>query len=264
MFLASRSVPVQALRAIVTRDKTVPSVGGDEKRVESLVGTGGRAVIDEGYAIAPSVFAATDIATVGAALENADLARTRAGARNVMRVPIVRSLASDERLISLASRFIGPGPVAFRATLFDKSSRSNWLISWHQDTALPLRTRVTSPFWGPWTTKSDVLHAIAPAEALAKVIALRVHLDDSTLLNGPLRVVPRSHGDGILSQAQIQHLAESVGAVDCLAPRGGVVAMRPLTVHASSKARDGRSRRVLHIEYACEMTMPYGAELAFD
>jgi len=38
--------------------------------------------------------------------------------------------------------------------------------------------------------------------------------------------------------------------VECCVPQGGVVAMRPLTIHASSKARNAKSRRVLHIEYA--------------
>jgi hypothetical protein len=38
--------------------------------------------------------------------------------------------------------------------------------------------------------KGGVLHAIAPASALAIVVALRVHLDDSTHANGPLRVLP--------------------------------------------------------------------------
>ena len=36
---------------------------------------------------------------------------------------------------------------------------------------------------------------------------------------------------------------------ECLCPPGGVIAMRPLLVHASSKSVTTASRRVLHIEY---------------
>jgi len=79
---------------------------------------------------------------------------------------------------------------SFRATLFDKSAVSNWLVAWLQDTALPLDRRVDDSSWGPWSVKDGVLHAIAPASARATIVALRVHLDDSTLPNGPLRVLP--------------------------------------------------------------------------
>jgi len=65
--------------------------------------------------------------------------------------------------------------------LFDKSAASNWLVAWHQDTALPVDRRIDDMSWGPWSVKGGVLHAIAPASALVTIVALRVHLDDSTL-----------------------------------------------------------------------------------
>ena len=43
--------------------------------------------------------------------------------------------------------------------------------------------------------------------------------------------------------------------VDCTTPAGGVIAMRPLTIHASSKSIDDRPRRVLHVEYAQSMSL---------
>ena len=104
----------------------------------------------------------------------------------------------------------------------------------------------------------------APARALERIIALRVHLDDSTASNGPLRVLPDSHRRGILSDREIQQLARETPAVDCVAAAGGVVAMRPLVVHASSKGSDGRPRRVLHLEYAAALHLGGGIELAVD
>jgi hypothetical protein len=79
------------------------------------------------------------------------------------KVPAVRELAADPRLIEIASQFVGPTAAPFRATLFDKSPTANWLVVWHQDTALPLRERITGPGWGPWSTKAGVLYAHAPA-----------------------------------------------------------------------------------------------------
>ena len=105
----------------------------------------------------------------------------------------IRALAGEARLIDLAERFVGPAQ-PFRATLFDKSASANWLVAWHQDTALPMRAKVEAPGWGPWSTKGGILYAHAPASALARVVALRVSLDPSTDANGPLRVLPGTHG----------------------------------------------------------------------
>ncbi|HKW00338.1 MAG TPA: phytanoyl-CoA dioxygenase family protein [Vicinamibacterales bacterium] len=196
------------------------------------------------------------------ALSSCEVDRTKAGARHVLNVPVVSDLASDPRMLDIARRFVGVGAVPFRATLFDKSSRSNWLVVWHQDTALPLRERTENREWGPWSVKAGVLYAHAPAWALERVVALRVSLDDSSVTNGPLRILPASHRRGVLSDAAIERLALEVEPVDCLAPSGSVVAMRPLIVHASSKVIDDQPRRVLHIEYADHLQLAPGLCLA--
>jgi ectoine hydroxylase-related dioxygenase (phytanoyl-CoA dioxygenase family) len=196
-----------------------------------------------------------------AALDGANLIRTRAGARHVLAVPAVRSLADHPVLLEIARGYVGSKALAFRATLFDKSPVSNWLVTWHQDTALPMKSRTEAPGWGPWSIKGGVLHAIAPAAALERLVALRVHLDDSGPDNGPLRVLPHSHTRGILRHEEIEKLALTVAPADCLTGAGGVVGMRPLTVHASSKALTDRPRRVLHIEFAPAAAL-HGGELA--
>jgi len=217
---------------------------------------------DRGYAVRHAVIARDETAQLLEAICGAGTARTRAGARHLLNVPAVRAISEDPRLQRLAAQFVGPGPVPFRATLFDKSSASNWLVTWHQDTVLPVRQRSDDPAWGPWSTKAGVLCARAPAWALETVVALRISLDDSTSTNGPLRVLPDTHREGLLGDAEIERLARTVTGVDCLAAAGSVVAMRPLTVHASSKAADDRPRRVLHIEYAESLILSEGVELA--
>lgn len=217
---------------------------------------------DHGYSILEPIFERSEMMAALRALVQAAFTRSKAGARHVLSVPVVRHLATDSRLIQVAARFVGPNPLPFRATLFDKSQAANWLVVWHQDTALPLRNRIDSTEWGPWSVKAGVLYAHAPASVLASVIALRVHLDDSTPTNGPLRVLPDTHNGGVLGDDDIERLAAEIEAVDCVVSAGGVVAMRPLTVHASSKARDNRPRRVLHIEYATGVNLAPGVELA--
>jgi ectoine hydroxylase-related dioxygenase (phytanoyl-CoA dioxygenase family) len=152
--------------------------------------------------------------------------------------------------------------VPFGATLFDKSPDANWLVVWHQDTALPLQQSIDDREWGPWSTKAGVLYAHAPAWALDQVVALRVNLDESRRTNGPLRVLPNTHRGGVLSDDEIHELARTINAIDCVAESGGVVAMRPLTIHASPKPIDDQPRRVLHIEYAATLTPAPSIELA--
>ena len=218
--------------------------------------------VDKGYSIVPGIFARAEMVAVVAALVGHTLRRTKAGARHVLNVPVVRDFAADPRMLDIAREFVGATAVPFRATLFDKSPGANWLVVWHQDTALPLRARIEHGHWGPWSTKAGVLYAHAPAWALDRIVALRVSLDDSAMTNGPLRVLPDTHRGGVYSDDQIEQLARSTAPVDCVAPSGGVVAMRPLTIHASSKSTDGQPRRVLHIEYTATMNFGSGIELA--
>ena len=93
-------------------------------------------------------------------------------------------------------------------------------------------------------------------------MALRISLDDSTPTNGPLRVLPNSHQNGVLSDVEIQRLTQVTAAVDCVAAAGSVVAMRPLTIHASSKSINDRPRRILHIEFAQDLDLGAGVRLA--
>jgi hypothetical protein len=214
-----------------------------------------------GFDVHPDVLTVHEATGLLAVLDGVR-SRSRAGARHLMSHSVVAELAGDPRLLTLAQSVLGEDAKPFRATLFDKSLGSNWLVVWHQDTALPLRFRREVPGWGPWSVKAGVLYAHAPAAALEQVVALRVHLDDSLPENGPLRVLPGTHVMGVLSDAAIQGLAANIQPHECTVPRGGVIWMRPLLVHASSKSASESSRRVLHIEYAAAFHL--GSELELD
>ena len=210
----------------------------------------GRTPDEDGFAIFPDVLSPAETSSLSEAVDRLPSGGSRAGARHMLRFPVVESLARDRRLLEIAARVLGRAARPFGATLFDKSPRANWLVVWHQDTALPLRERSDAPDWGPWSVKEGVLYAHAPATALNRVVALRVHLDDSTRLNGPLRVLPGTHEMGVLTDDEIAPLTKRVSPIECVAPRGSIVMMRPLLVHSSSKAAVPAPRRVLHIEYA--------------
>jgi Phytanoyl-CoA dioxygenase (PhyH) len=214
------------------------------------------------YSVIPNVFPQKDMDKIFEEFNAAQLTRSRAGVRHAMRIPAVAEMARGTALLGIAREILGEGAFPFRATLFDKSATANWLVVWHQDTALPLKERREIAGWGPWSLKDGVQYAHAPASALEAVVALRVHLDDSTNENGPLRVLPGTHALGVLTDDQIHDLSRKVAEAECLVPRGGVLAMRPLIVHASSKAQSEKPRRVLHIEYSVPSGLGDDLELA--
>lgn len=203
-----------------------------------------------GFEIIPNWLSQDTVSSLITAVRHSSIYRSRAGMRHALEIDAVRSLACDSKLLHLASDAVGNRAIPFRATLFDKSPKSNWLVVWHQDTALPLRKKRDVPGWGPWSIKEKVICAHAPASALEQIVAIRVHLDDSAADNGPLRVLPGTHRLGVLSDEAIHDLAQHTPAVECHVGSGGLLLMRPLLVHASSKATSTTSRRVLHIEYS--------------
>lgn len=139
---------------------------------------------DNGFDIAPYVFEHGELDSIINELASASLQPSRAGMRHLLAVPTIATVAQHPKLMELAAAALRCDPIPFGATFFDKSSTANWLVVWHQDTALPLKERRDVPGWGPWSTKAGISYAHAPQSALSQVIALRIHLDASTHENG--------------------------------------------------------------------------------
>jgi ectoine hydroxylase-related dioxygenase (phytanoyl-CoA dioxygenase family) len=217
---------------------------------------------DDGFWIEQNVLTPSECdSLITVVIENA-IKRGRAGARNLMAVADVAALANDPRVMRIAALAFDKPVIPYRATFFDKSIGANWLVAWHQDTMLPLVDRFDSREWGLWSKKSGVLFARAPTWALSRVVALRIHLDSSTTDNGPLRVIPMSHRFGVLSSEEVLTVARRRNTVECLASRGGVIALSPLLIHSSSRGNTKSPRRVIHIEYADSLRLAENIELA--
>ncbi len=142
-----------------------------------------------------------------------------------------------------------------RALFFDKPPDRTWNLPWHKDTSIAVKDNsIESTAFSLPTTKAGVPHLIACDEILQRMLTLRIHLDEVTDENGPLRVIPGSH---------LSSTSEGVGvnnAVTIHADIGDVLAMRPLISHASGSSVAGtrRHRRILHLEFATEESLPDG------
>lgn len=174
------------------------------------------------------------------------------GVRNLFQlVPAVRELARAPEIRELIEPVLGKECFAVRAILFDKIAPANWKVGWHQDKFIAVRQRIDVDGFGPWSQKAGVWQVIPPVAILKRMVALRIHLDDCLAENGPLRVLPGTHRLGWLDGRVADSLAE-IEEVVCEAPAGGVLAMRPLLLHASSPAASPSHRRVIHVEFAAD------------
>jgi hypothetical protein len=179
----------------------------------------------------------------------------------IWRVPVIRELARAPQLLEIVRATLGPGAFVVRGLYFDKTLTTNWNLPWHQDLTVAVQARRDVPGFGPWTVKAGIPHTNAPGELLARMVTIRLHLDDCDLENGPMRVLPGSHAAGKLDAAATTRWAAQAGerAVDCVVRAGGAVVMRPLILHSSASATTDGHRRVIHLEYAAE-ALPVGLE----
>jgi len=169
-----------------------------------------------------------------------------AGERNVLAEDWCRSLAQRLRRHFGIARRLPPDAVAVQCSLFAKSPQQNWLVTLHQDLAVPVRERVESAQSRGWSEKDGLLFVQPRLSVLEQLVVVRLHLDDCTAENGALRIVPGSHRFGRLGSQQAQDLRSAGGEVVCAARAGGVLLMRPLLLHASSKSALETPRRILH------------------
>ena len=178
-------------------------------------------------------------------------------ARNLLANSVVREFAGSQEVKGPVASVLGSSCFAVRGIFFDKNPRANWKVSWHQDCVIAVREKVDIEGWGPWSRKASVTHVRPAASILQKMLAIRIHLDECSEENGPIRVIPGSHLDGILSDREIQNWPKE-DAVTCTARRGDAILMRPLLLHASSAAIEASRRRVIHLEFAAT-ELPNGA-----
>ena len=210
---------------------------------------------DDGYALLPAVVAPDDCAGLARHVDAAFA--TAVGARDPLVHAWCRDLAQRLARHPALRPLLPPDHVVAQCTYFSKSTNRNWLVALHQDLSSAVAERVDDGRLSGWSRKDGVLHVQPPADVLASLAAVRVHLDDCGADDGPLRVVPGSHRDGRLSPVDETRLRDARGLTTCTAGRGEVLVLRPLLLHASSKASGTSRRRVLHYVFG-PRELPYG------
>jgi len=166
-------------------------------------------------------------------------------------------LSSDGLIGSFAASVLGYETRAVRAVLFNKTTDTNWSLTWHQDRTICVRQRVEVSGYGPWTVKAGLQHVAPPFDLLTRMVTLRVHLDDVPITNAPLIVAPRSHKLGRVSVDAIEPAVKKCGSYTCLAEAGDIWLYSTPILHASDVATVPAQRRVLQVDFAAE-ELPHG------
>ena len=181
-------------------------------------------------------------------------------ARNLLETsPAVAALAQSRRIRALVDPVLGDKAFAIRAILFDKLPAANWAVGWHQDQFIPVAEQKDVDGFTAWSVKNGVPHVRPPTSVLENMLTLRIHLDDCTVSNGALRVIPGSHTVGLYREADISEAVAKSAPITCEMKRGSVLVMRSLLLHASGRAATPHHRRVIHVEFAAD-ALPGGLD----
>lgn len=112
-----------------------------------------QAIEQHGFAVVPGVLSAAEQQELLSQLGPV----AGAGRRGLLSQPAVAELACSNRMLALVRPHLPSEPIPVRALFFDKSSEANWLVAWHQDLSLAVRSRIEVPGFSAWSVKEGVL-----------------------------------------------------------------------------------------------------------
>lgn len=209
---------------------------------------------EKGFTVIESVYTPDEVAAISACVADAqgsDATFRRSGGlfairRFLKEIPQALPLIFNQKLCNILNAYGSANHFVVKSIYFDKPAGSNWFVVYHQDLTISVTEKIDTEGFGPWTVKPDQFSVQAPASLLKEILTVRIHLDDTDAHNGALRILQGTHREGILRHPQVstEHFTEHT----CSVKSGGVMLMRPLLMHASSRSRHGSGRRVIHIE----------------
>jgi ectoine hydroxylase-related dioxygenase (phytanoyl-CoA dioxygenase family) len=213
----------------------------------------------EGYLVVPDVLSAQTMTSLRAATE-AMVAKAAAGGRSdsvfdfgagsdgpeLRRIkaperhdPAYAAVLVDDGILEAVASLLGPAIRFWASKLNIKQAHGGQAVEWHQDWA-----------FGPATNDDQLTVGIA--------------LDDATIENGCLLVIPGSHRgplldhwrDGRFVGAVTDPSFAATGAVPLEVAAGGITLHHTRTIHGSAPNRSAGPRRLLLYSYAAADSWP--------
>jgi ectoine hydroxylase-related dioxygenase (phytanoyl-CoA dioxygenase family) len=213
----------------------------------------------EGFSIIESIYSNSEIDALTSIIENAikmksqnstfrqsdDLFAIRQFHKEI---PEALDFIFNEKMVTLISSTLGKDYFITKSIYFDKPEKSNWWVAYHQDLTIAVNQKVAIKHFENWTHKQNQFAVQPPNSILENNYTIRIHLDDTTKENGALKVINKSHCNGIIrvEDFNFKDKTETI----CTVNKGGIMIMKPLLFHASNKTTNNQRRRVIHIEFS--------------
>lgn len=160
----------------------------------------------------------------------------------------------NTNLQTIIRHVFGNNYFVVKSIYFDKPETSNWYVSYHQDLTISVDKKLDLEGFGPWTVKQNQFAVQPPLDFLKNIFTIRIHLDYTDENNGALKVIPSSHLKNIYRPETIDWTAETEAI--CNVGKGGIMIMKPLLLHSSSRTVNNKKRRVIHIEFSNQELPP--------
>ena len=210
----------------------------------------------EGFTIVEGIYNSREVQAILEVIESVDTSKDTfrkssdlfAIRQFLKEIPQVVELIFNENLKQIMEQLIGSNYFVVKSIYFDKPEESNWFVSYHQDLTISVDKKMELDGFSSWTIKQNQFAVQPPIDILENITTIRIHLDDTNDENGALRVIPKSHLKGIYRPQTINWENESEEI--CCVNQGGVMLMKPLILHSSSRTINRRKRRVIHIEFS--------------
>lgn len=213
-------------------------------------------ILEYGFAVINNVFSQQELEEIDTVLQSIDTSKENfrksedlfAIRQFLKEVPEIKDLIFNENIRKVVKEIFGEKYFVVKSIYFDKPETSNWYVAYHQDLTISVDKKLELPGFGPWTTKQNQFAVQPPVNVLENIYTIRIHLDDTDENNGALKVVPKSHAKGIYRPETIDWVVETEEI--CNVEKGGIMLMKPLTLHGSNRTTNGKKRRVIHIEFS--------------
>lgn len=213
-------------------------------------------ILEYGFAVINNVFSKQELEEIDTVLQSIDTSKENfrksedlfAIRQFLKEVPEIKDLIFNENIRKVVKEIFGEKYFVVKSIYFDKPETSNWYVAYHQDLTISVDKKLELPGFGPWTTKQNQFAVQPPVNVLENIYTIRIHLDDTDENNGALKVIPKSHAKGIYRPETIDWAVETEEI--CNVEKGGIMLMKPLTLHGSNRTTNGKKRRVIHIEFS--------------
>lgn len=210
----------------------------------------------DGFTIIEGIFRIEEAEAIGEKIAETDLSghsfrkQTALYAiRKILKeIPDIKPFIFSERFKSVIAELLGSDFCLIKSIYFDKPEKSNWFVAYHQDLMISVDKKLAIEGFGPWTIKPEQVAVQPPVDILNSMVTIRIHLDDTDENNGALKVIPGSHQQGVIPQETISSFLHK--EVICRVRKGGIMVMKPLLLHSSSRTTNNQRRRVIHLEFS--------------